>query len=431
MEFVGVPLLGVAAGAIGGRRRLTLNSAWEEPSTLFTVIVGPPGSAKTPMLKHAAAPLNRVEREAMAEFTGDLARYKKELARSKESKGVAGEPEAPRMRRLVVGDATVESVGPILAANPLGLVQVCDEASGLVARLNQYKAGGKGGDQQFYLEAWSAGQAVIDRKQQAGVPIIVPAVHLSIVGGIQPDLLGRLRHQNDGFMDRFLLGFPDPWPAPGYIDYEAPAEHLSGWHDMVRQLLALEPKKVGLTEDGRGAWAGFLNAHAAEMNGLTFPEHLSGPWSKLKGYGARLALVLHTLRLVTKEVEGEEVDAESVRRAVALVDYFKSHARKAHAALGSDPRVAGARKILGWVCQTGLAEFSRHDAHRALAGSFHRACDLDPALELLVEHGFIRPLAPQKRAGRGRPKGPQYEINPYLPDTIDEIDKNRRVLVAA
>jgi hypothetical protein len=232
-----------------------------------------------------------------------------------------------------------------------------------------------------------------DRKNLGGRPLIAPHPHLSIVGGIQPALLTDMRPRDNGFMDRFLFAFPDPTPAPGYINFEAPQTHLDRWASIVRSLGGAHQsnddtgREVEFTTCGLHAWAEFLDGHAAEVNDPSFPDHLQGPWSKLRGYAGRLALILHLLRRAAGEEVGDDVDEDSVRRAVRVVDYFKSHARKAHAALATDPRVRGAKKIVDWVRQSGLAEFSRRDAHRALEGTFHRATDIDPAIELLVDKG--------------------------------------------
>jgi hypothetical protein len=50
---------------------------------------------------------------------------------------------------------------------------------------------------------------------------------------------------------------------------------------------------VNLTAEGRVAWQQFTRDHAAERNAADFPAHLAGPWSKLRGYCGRFALIIH------------------------------------------------------------------------------------------------------------------------------------------
>ena len=56
--------------------------------------------------------------------------------------------------RLIVVDATVESLAPLLEDNPRGLLMTQDEGVAWVRGMGQYK-GGRGGDRQFWLSNWS------------------------------------------------------------------------------------------------------------------------------------------------------------------------------------------------------------------------------------------------------------------------------------
>ena len=58
------------------------------------------------------------------------------------------------MGRTVVEDATVEALYSVLEENPRGVLDIEDELSGWVRRMDQYK-GGKGADRQFFLGVWS------------------------------------------------------------------------------------------------------------------------------------------------------------------------------------------------------------------------------------------------------------------------------------
>jgi hypothetical protein len=73
-----------------------------------------------------------------------------------------------------------------------------------------------------------------------------------------------------------------------------------------------------------------------------FDEELTGPWAKLKSYAGRFALVLHLLDLVTRpdyQPGADEglIGAVTVERMVALVNYFKSHARLVYGRLNASP----------------------------------------------------------------------------------------------
>jgi replicative DNA helicase len=86
--------------------------------------------------------------------------------------------------------------------------------------------------------------------------------------------------------------------------------------------------------------------------------------------------------------------------------------------MGVDPRVDDARWLLDWISRTGQAHFSRRDAHQAARGRFRKAADLEPALALLEEHGWLRRVdADPVGAKGGRPASPRFLVNPLHPDT--------------
>jgi hypothetical protein len=115
------------------------------------------------------------------------------------------------------------------------------------------------------------------------------------------------------------------------------------WYEAVARLYALPMRQdpfdqpaavvVELAADARPLWEAWYNDHAREVEGADFPEVLSGPWSKLIAYAARLALVVHLLRQACGEAAGDDVDADSLGTALRLVAYFQSHARAVYARL--------------------------------------------------------------------------------------------------
>src|SRR5262249_9181387 len=139
--------------------------------------------------------------------------------------------------------------------------------------------------------------------------------------------------------------------------------------DVIKEgkVIGKRPSLLKLTDGGKAAWQRFTRAHAAEVNSPDFPDFLAGPWSKLRAYCGRLALVLHLLRRAAgDQVDKYYVDEVSLKRAAALVNYFKGHPKKVYATLDSDLRLEPARIVLGWILRENRAEFKRWEVHRDL-----------------------------------------------------------------
>jgi Protein of unknown function (DUF3987) len=238
------------------------------------------------------------------------------------------------------------------------------------------------------------------------------------------ELRGRKAEQ-DGFIDRILFSYP-PEPPAAAEDWRYVSEQArDGWRDLwyrLRQLSmvpgdggTLRPFMLRLSTEGRKEWHQFTADHACDLNRPDFPDYLRGPWSKLRGYAGRLALIVHCLRWAAGEIGSDtaDIDGESVARAVALVDYFKGHARRVYAAMDADPAVKLARRLLKRLAQHEGFAFTHRDAYRWLRGpGVSKTADVDPALHLLERLGYVRPAPSADRPGPGRKPSETFEVNP-------------------
>jgi hypothetical protein len=143
--------------------------------------------------------------------------------------------------------------------------------------------------------------------------------------------------------------------------------------------------------------------------------HLAGWAAKLAGATCRLAALLH-LASHLRDGWTQPISANTFTNAIGLADYLTEHARAVFDLMGADRHHDDARWLLDWITRTHRTQFSRRDAHRAAPrGRFATATDLEPALRLLEEHGYLRRVDPepsQPPRGRGRPASPRFLVNP-------------------
>jgi hypothetical protein len=410
IDFVAVPALAAAAAAIGGSRRLRIRPGYEEGARAYFAVVAPPGSAKSPALRKAWAPVCAEQDRRRNQYHEDRARYAADLeayeSAGENPVGAEGraaapteKPVKPVMGHAFVNDVTIECLAQLLEANPRGLLMVRDELTGWVRSLNQYR-GGKGADRQFFLSAWSGEPVKVDRKSLEGEPLIVPDPVLSVVGCVTPEMLGELdagHEGEDGFIHRILFVYPPPLRGRRWSWDGVSAETVKGWHDAVKQLYGLLMGRddsggpaavtVDLTPEARPCWEAWYNRHAAETEADDFPDVLVGPWAKMVAYAARLALVVHLLRFVCKEAAGEAVDAESLRRAFVLVDYFKSHARAVYARFRVSREDRRADKAIAWIRRNG-GECQPTDLAKKNVAGVRKKSEAEALMRELVDRGY-------------------------------------------
>jgi hypothetical protein len=378
-DFAGVAILTVAGAAVGNSRTICLKpGSWYESALLFTAAVGDPASGKTPALDMVARDYEQLQHKILAAYDQEVKFYqqqekqREQIARDnkvlpkgekKEVPPPGTEPPAPK--RFLTTEATSEALHLLLKQNPRGLLMYVDELVGWVRSHGQYK-GGRGNDRQLWLSTWSLKPLAVDRKAQGGTVISVPRPFVAVLGGLQSEMLNELEdrsRRNDGFIHRVLFVSPQPKPDTTWTEETVSAKSRDAWKNALLALRQLSLPADGgdddagalpLSTEAKELWVGFYNGLKAEQRSPELPPTLIGPYGKLISYCARFALILSQLRLVTGDAaDGNVIDAESMRRAVQLVDYFKSHLRAVYSRLERTPEDDLAMRALVWIRRHG------------------------------------------------------------------------------
>ena len=134
---------------------------------------------------------------------------------------------------------------------------------------------------------------------------------------------------------------------------------------------------------------------------------------KLVGGVARIAGLLHMGEHAGREAPWDSlISLGTVERAIRIGEYLIPHARAAYATMGADAAIEDAKRVLAWVHRQGLSNFSKRQLFQDMKGYFKRVSQLEPALAVLEEHGYIRCRLAEPRPGAGRKPSPVYEVNP-------------------
>lgn len=421
---------------------------WSVIPNLWGVVVGRPGVMKSPALSESIKPLERLAKSASDVYAEQLAAYEvdrvideladkddKDKANKLIKKGKHDEAkhllqqskdipslEAPVLRRYKVIDATYESLGQILIDNPFGVLAYRDELTGLLRSLDK---DGQEGARAFYLQAYDGNQSYTFDRVVRGQNLTIPAVCLSMLGGIQPGKLQSYIHQavcggsgDDGLLQRFgMLVWPDLPTGWRNVDKfpDSEAKHMA--YDVFLRLNDMEPGTCELTnepapmvfkfsteaQDTFDAWR-----HTFE-NDLRNDNHHPAMESHL----AKYRKLVPAIALVCALADGESaVGNTSLIRALGWAEYLQSHAERAYAA-GIRPATEGAVALLKKI-QSGavVAGFKPSDVY--LKGWSHLSTSeaVNSAAKILVELGYLQEVV-KKRPEGGRPSV-SYLINPCI-----------------
>jgi hypothetical protein len=415
----------VAVGMDAGARKSSVFTAMTRPLADFErqqATAALPGIAET-------ATLRRVAEQAASHAEAAASKAPLERAEDAQAEAVARAAEAanlhvPPLPRWLVDDATPEALAGLLATygriallSPEG--DVFDQMAG---RYNQTSGPNLG----VYLKGHAGDLLKVDRRGRP--PEYVERPCLTIGLAVQPEVLrglaGRPGFRGRGLLARFLYSLPanlvgrrqagaPPVPSPVAdryaVELQALAASLTTPAGQGPTVLTLEPAAGELLLGFERELEPRLAAGSGDL------AQLAGWAAKLAGATCRLAGLLHVAGHL-RDGWARPIAADTLAGAVQLAGYLVEQARAVFDLMGADPRLEDARWLLDWIGRTGRSQFSRRDAHAAAPrGRFPKATDLDPALRLLEEHGYLRRLDPEPSRdphGRGRPPSPRFLVNP-------------------
>jgi replicative DNA helicase len=454
-DLAGMLALAVLATVAAGAVEVEPRPGWQEPLCVFIAVGMDAGSRKSSVFTALTRPVAEFERQqATAALPGitetatlrriaDQAAAHAEAAAGKapasqqeeaRAEAIARTAEAtnlvvPPLPRWLVDDATPEALAGLLATygriallSPEG--DVFDQMAG---RYNQAAGPNLG----VYLKGHAGDLLKVDRRGRP--PEYVERPCLTIGLAVQPEVLrglaSRPGFRGRGLLARFLYSLPESLVGRRQAGALPVPPTVANRYTLELQALAAS-LAVPAGDDGPALLA--LDQAAAELL-LEFERdleprlaadsgdlaHLAGWAAKLAGATCRLAGLLH-LASHLRDGWARPIDGDTFAGAAQLADYLVDHARAAFDLMGADPRVDDARWLLEWISRTGQVQFSRRDAHQAARGRFRKATDLEPALTLLEEHGWLRRVDPEPSRdphGRGRPASPRFLVNPLHPSS--------------
>ncbi|MFH7325894.1 DUF3987 domain-containing protein [Desulfurivibrio sp. C05AmB] len=427
--------LGALAGCIDDRLQIQpkrYDPTWRESARLWIGIIGDPATKKSPGMKKAISPANRVAAEWRKKHAEAVQQWEDECEKLKTDDKKAKLPPKPAAKRLTVSDSTVEKLGEILAGmEPRGILVDRDELTGWLNSMDAYKNGG-GKDRAAWLEAYNGGGQEVDRIQRGS--LWVPNWSACVVGGIQPQVIqGYAKVTNhDGMLQRLILVHAAP-AKPG-IDRRPDMEAKKAYSDLVEQLACLQPtdEPVKLSDGAHAVRAAFNDKlHRATVN-LPNP-HLAAMLGKWEGTFARVLLTFHVAECAARrEYPTEKQVPEQTARNVAALLWrvLLPHAIRFYD--GLDATESHAKSLAGLLLARGWERFTvKRDLHNNMI-AFRKMMEWEreEMLDRLAAYGWIFPEQ-GKINERGKPSA--YLVNPDIHRRFTgqaEREKQRRAEVA-
>jgi len=410
-----------------------------EPLNIFCNVVLPPGERKSGVLKILTSPLIAWEihqssifgfliKEAVitkanhdARITSLRSRYAKEKDPAKrealqnEMLLLAQEtPSIPVSPQLWTQDCTPERLGSLLSDNDERMAVLSAEGGIFDIISGRYSNGTPNLD--VFLQGHAGDSVRVDRAGRDAIWLKEPA--LTMILSTQPDVLQSMADKRGfrgrGLVARFLYAVPSS--AVGKRCLKAcpvPTEVDLRYQSTISSLLNMIPLQdpVQFEKEAHTIWKAFAIEIEHELaEGGRF-EHMRDWAGKLPGAAVRIAGLYHSIKIAGGLSIDALIDATTMGRALSLSRKLMPHVESAYALMGSISDIEEACSVLAWIKRQGDAEISMRECYRALRGVFQKREDLNPAVGILEERGYIRKSPPKKTAGRQPEK---YAVNPKV-----------------
>lgn len=432
------------AGAVNRRAVLqckALDKSWNVVPNLWGLLIGPPGSGRSPVMNMMVKPLACVQGDWYEQYDRavmehqraakraelDQRVWEEQYKRSKKAEAngkvvtLPEQPEdslvAPVRKRLITNDTTGEAVHKLLCENPAGLFVPRDEISGFLAELDKP---GRQGERQFHLTCWNGDQGYTYDRIREGRSLHAKYCCTSMLGCLPPARLRSYLNDviedapgNDGLMQRFQVSvYPDLIRDYEYIDCEINQKAFDRLVTLFSDLTALDaesPLRFRFADDAQELFADWLVTNQRKARNPELHPALQSHLAKFDKLMASSALLFE---LADRGFNGV-LSMKHTQQAINCCAYLESHARRMYACIISPERRAaellGRRIKEGWKRSEGT--FTLRDVYGSNWRELDDATKARNAIEILIDAGWIRRIDTGK--GTGRPSE-VFAINPKL-----------------
>ena len=434
-ELAAAMVLAACSTACARRFMVQVKPGYSEPTNLWLAAALPPGNRKSTVERSATSPISEWERNQSELLKEQIIREQSERktlesrAQSLRQKAAKAQdpdeaqrfgreaadieaelPEIASPPQLWTSDSTPEKLGDLLAKNGETIAWLSAEGGLFDLLAGRYSEGKLNLD--LVLKAWSGDAERVDRVGRPPINLAQPLMTIGMAP--QPDVLSgqadRPGFRGRGLLGRFLYFLP---PSPlGYRDLDPipmPDETKTRYADGLSAMLDWPEAEGGhyvlyLETEAYNEWLEYARTTESMMRPGRRFEHAQDWASKAQGQAIRIAGVLHGIMHAHDKPWEHSIALHTMQNALEIIAVIQKHSLAALDLMGNsdDPRAAGAQKVLNHLRNTAAQQARVRDVYQALRGSFPRMDDLQPALELLQERGYIH-LMTEQPEGSGRP----------------------------
>lgn len=446
VDMVATFVIAIISLCVQGKYKIQVKPDWEEPVNLYAVVVMRPSERKSPTLKMVSAPVfeymeeeNERRQPEISEnetkkkiLTGQITNISRKIAGSykkKDSEYTMSdllecqeelrklEEEGLKELKLIVDDVTPEALVSTMKENDdrIGIVSAEGGIFGTMAgRYNDHT------NIDIFLKGYSGEYYSTARIGRQGNTLKHPLI--TIVLAVQPqvicDIMDNKEFSGRGLLARFLYSIPNSLVGSRKYRTEPVNKALKEeYNNLIKDLLKTNEmdfdRPIRLSEEA-DLQSEIYNQQIERR--LTDDLEQIEEWAgKLHGNTMRIAAIFHIVKYGWDAVN-VPLEAETLAGAIKVGQYYLEHSMAAFDMMGlSDPQdVKDAKYIISRIetrdkCDKRDKTITKRDLLR-LCRQFSTVEEMEPGLQVLVEHGYI--AIKKEKPARGGRVSEQIYINP-------------------
>lgn len=236
---------------------------------------------------------------------------------------------------MLTDDATLEAMYRIHHHNPRGVGSYYDELRGWFHNMGKYN---KGSDQEVWLKIWSRKPIIVNRVSSSPISLMCP--HISVIGGIQTELLNTLfkdDRDKNGFIERILFVTSQDSKKELFSEADMPKSVLAHYSRHINNLLEIplikdsngnfSPYLLELSKASRRLYIEYYNENVSQVNDKNICNRIKGFYAKIDTYTIRFALILQLLYWTCDEDSNEIISERAMEGAINLSQFFLNNAQ--------------------------------------------------------------------------------------------------------
>ena len=435
VDMAAVSALAIIALAVQGKFQIEQKRGYCEPLNLYILIIANSGERKSSIIRTMTQIIYQYENEENEKrqhaINKDYANLKVLENRIHKAEKTGNAEEAfclhnqydeldkkrTRLLRLIADDVTSEALTSLLADNDGRMAIISSEGGGLFDTLaGRYSNSKNTASIETILKAYSNDPIRVDRKGRDSESIDKPilTILLSAQENVLDGLFNNEIFRGRGLTARFVYGKPkSKFGQRKHDTPEIPTELAEEYEKLLLSLLHIPYSSdtihtLKLDEQAQTLLSNFFDWLEPQL--IDELENMSDWGGKFIGMATRIAGIIHCAEH-RKSAAKKKVSEETMSNAIEIAKYFLEHAKYAYSLMGADKDLRIAKQILKKLKRQTDDNLNQYQIFRMCRGTCKKTEDVLPALEILVEHGYLK-VRENPEATGGRHRGNTYILNP-------------------